>query len=130
ARAGRIYLHTDELRSQHTALGAQIDGRLSAGRVQAEAQSLGLAVPDPKQITYLSARDGDASRLANLLRDGSLMTQPSLPSSYPTGGQTFAPVGISSTGTSTTSASSGTSGTTSTSTSGSSGSSASGSGST
>ena len=62
AGSGRISLQIDELKTQNSALRAQIDERLSASRVEAEAMRLGLAVPDPKEITYLSAPDGDAAR--------------------------------------------------------------------
>jgi hypothetical protein len=97
AGSGRVSLQIDDLKTQISALQAQIDERLSASRVQAEAARLGLAVPDPKAITYLSAGDGDAARLAHLLATDSFLLAPSQPSSYPTGGQTYAPVSVSST---------------------------------
>ena len=43
-------------------------------------------MPDPKAITYLSATDGDAARLAHLLATDSFLLAPSLPSSYPADG--------------------------------------------
>jgi hypothetical protein len=101
AGAGRVSLQIDELKTQVSGLQAQIDERLSASRVEAEASRLGLAVPDPKSITYLNAGDGDAERLAHLLGTDSFLLAPSLPSSYPTGGQSYAPVGTTSTSTST-----------------------------
>ena len=51
--------------------------------MQEEAARLGLAVPDPKAITYLSANDGNAARLAHLLGTDSFLLAPSVPSSYP-----------------------------------------------
>jgi hypothetical protein len=102
AGSGRLSLQIDELKTQVSALHAQIDERLSASRVEAEASRLGLAVPDPKSITYLSASDGDAERLAHLLGTDSFLLAPSLPSSYPTSGQSYAPVGTTSTSTTTT----------------------------
>jgi hypothetical protein len=84
AGSGRISLQADELKTQISALRAQIDERLSASRVEAEAARLGLAVPDPKAISYLSADDGDAQRLAHLLATDGFLLAPSLPSSYPT----------------------------------------------
>jgi uncharacterized membrane protein YgcG len=102
AGSGRLSLQIDELKTQVSALHAQIDERLSATRVEAEASRLGLAVPDPKSITYLSASDGDAERLAHLLGTDSFLLAPSLPSSYPTSGQSYAPVGTTSTSTTTT----------------------------
>jgi hypothetical protein len=102
AGSGRISLQADELKTEISALRAQIDERLSASRVEAEAARLGLAVPDPKAISYLSARDGDARQLAHLLATDGFMLAPSLPSSYPTGGESYAPVSSDSTPTTTT----------------------------
>ena len=94
AGSGRLSLQIDELKTQNSALRAQIDERLSASRVEAEALRLGLAVPDPKEITYLSAADGDAARLARLLGTGTLLTAPIQPSSYPTSPPPYAPSAI------------------------------------
>src|SRR5829696_6406585 len=92
AGSGRLSLQIDEMKGQVSALRAEIDERLSASRVQAEAARLGLAVPDPNAISYLSANDGDAERLAHLLSTDSFLTAPSQPSSYPMDGATYAPV--------------------------------------
>jgi uncharacterized membrane protein YgcG len=94
AGSGRVSLQIDELKTENSALRAQIDERLSASRVEAEALRLGLAVPDPKEITYLSAADGDAVRLARLLGTGTLLTAPIQPSSYPTSPPPYAPSAI------------------------------------
>jgi hypothetical protein len=91
AGSGQLALQIDELKTQNSTLRAQIEERLSANRVEAEASRLGLAVPDPKQITYLSADGGDAARLAHLLGTNTFLTAPSQPSSYPTGQTTYAP---------------------------------------
>jgi outer membrane murein-binding lipoprotein Lpp len=101
AGSGRVSLQIDELKTQVSTLHAQIDERLSAVRVEAEAARLGLAVPDPKAITYLSANDGSAERLAHLLGTDSFLMAPSLPSSYPASGTSYAPSGTTSTATST-----------------------------
>jgi uncharacterized membrane protein YgcG len=106
AGAGATSLQIDELKTQISGLQAQIDERLSAGRVEDEAARLGLAVPDPKAITYLSANDGSAERLAHLLGTDSFLLAPSLPSSYPASGESYAPVSTSSTPTSATTTSS------------------------
>ena len=90
--SGRVSLQADELKTEISALRAQIDERLSASRVEAEAASLGMANPNPRAITYLSARDGSAERLAHLLATDGFLLAPSLPSSYPTGGESYAPV--------------------------------------
>jgi uncharacterized membrane protein YgcG len=92
AGSGRLSLQIDELKTEISGLRAQIDERLSAERVEAEASRLGLAVPDPKAITYLSASDADAERLAHLLGTDSFLMAPSLPSSYPAPGTSYAPV--------------------------------------
>ena len=102
AGSGRISLQADELKTEISALRAQVDERLSASRVEAEAARLGLAVPDPKAISYLSARDGDPQRLAHLLATDGFLLAPSLPSSYPTGGESYAPVSTDSSPTTTT----------------------------
>jgi hypothetical protein len=89
AGSGRLSIQIDELQTQNSALRAQIAEGLSASRVESAASTLGLAVPDPKQISYLSAGDGDAARLARLLDDDSFLTEPSQPSSYPTPGTSY-----------------------------------------
>jgi hypothetical protein len=89
AGSGRLSLQIDELKTEVSALRAQIDERLSASRVQEEAARLGLAVPDPKAVTYLSANDGNAARLAHLLGTDSFLLAPSLPSSYPANGVSY-----------------------------------------
>jgi len=94
--SGRLSLQIDELKSEISGLHAQIDERLSAERVEGEASRLGLAVPDPKAITYLDAGDGDAARLAHLLGTDSFLLAPSQPSSYPAPGTSYAPVSTTS----------------------------------
>ena len=96
AGSGRLSLQIDEYKTEISALHAQIDERLSASRVEAEASRLGLAVPDPKAITYLSASDGDAQRLAHLLGTDGFLLAPSQPSSYPAPGTSYAPIDPSS----------------------------------
>lgn len=91
AGAGRLGLQIDRLETQNSVLRAQIAERLSASRVEAAASSLGLANPDPKEISYLSARDGDAERLARLLGTDAFLTEPSQPSSYPSPGESYGP---------------------------------------
>lgn len=103
AGSGRLSLQIDELKTEVSALRAQIDERLSASRVEGEAARLGLAVPDPKAITYLSANDGNAARLAHMLGTDSFLLAPSLPSSYPANGVSYsAPEALPTTPTGTT----------------------------
>ena len=97
AGAGATSLQINELKTEISALHAQIDERLSAARVEGEATQLGLAIPDPTAITYLDAGDGNAARLAHLLGTHSFLTAPSQPSSYPAPGTSYAPVSTSST---------------------------------
>jgi hypothetical protein len=91
AGTGRLGLQIERLETQNSMLRAQIAERLSASRVEAAASTLGLANPDPKEITYLSARDGDAERLARLLGTDTFLTEPSQPSSYPSAGESYGP---------------------------------------
>ena len=91
AGTGRTALQIDRLEAENSVLRAQIAERLSASRVEAAATSLGLANPDPKEISYLSARDGDAELLARLLGTDTFLTEPSQPSSYPSPGESYGP---------------------------------------
>jgi hypothetical protein len=101
AGSGRTSLQIDELKTQNSALRAQIDERLSAVKVEAEAARLGLANPDPKSITFLSAADADARRVAHLLATDGFLLAPSQPSSYPAPGTSYAPVPTTSSSTTT-----------------------------
>ncbi|HEY3193143.1 MAG TPA: hypothetical protein VGJ61_10185 [Solirubrobacterales bacterium] len=95
AGSGRLSLQIDALKTEVSGLRAQIDQRLSASRVEAEAARLGLAVPNPRAITYLDASDRDAERLSHLLATDSFLMAPSQPSSYPAPGTSYAPVSAS-----------------------------------
>jgi hypothetical protein len=92
AGSGRTSLQIDELKTEVSSLRAQIDERLSAIKVQAEAARLGLANPDPRAITFLSTANANAGRLAHLLATDSFLLAPSQPSSYPAPGTSYAPV--------------------------------------
>ena len=89
ADAGRLGLQIDRLETQNSALRGEIAERLSASRVETAATTLGLANPNPEEISYLSAKDGDAGKLARLLSTGELLTEPSQPSSYPSAGESY-----------------------------------------
>jgi hypothetical protein len=89
ADAGRLGLQIDRLETQNSALRGEIAERLSASRVETAATTLGLANPDPEAISYLSAKDGDAEKLARLLSTGDLLIEPSQPSSYPSAGESY-----------------------------------------
>ncbi len=124
AGSGGRSLQIDELKTEISGLHAQIDERLSASRVENEAARLGMANPNPNQISYLNGSDGSAERLAHLLGTDGFLAAPSLPSSYPAPGTSYAPVSTSSSTPQTTTVAPtpapSTSGTSSTSTSGSS----------
>jgi hypothetical protein len=92
AGSGRTSLQIDQLKTDISSLQAQIEERLSASRVEAEAVRLGLANPDPKAITFLSAADADAQRVAHLLATDGFLLAPSQPSSYPAPGTAYAPI--------------------------------------
>jgi hypothetical protein len=92
AGSGRLSLQIDELKTQNSALRAQIDERLSASKVEAEAARLGLENPNPELITFLSANDANARRVAHLLATDGFLLAPSQPSSYPEPGTSYAPV--------------------------------------
>jgi uncharacterized membrane protein YgcG len=97
AGSGGRSLQIDDLKSQISSLQAQIDERLSASKVEGLAARLGMANPNPNEIDYVSATDGNAARLAHLLGTDSFLMAPSLPSSYPAPGTSYAPVPTSST---------------------------------
>jgi hypothetical protein len=92
AGSGRTSLQIDELKTDISGLEAQIEEKLSAVKVEAEAARLGLANPDPKGITFLNAKQADARRVAHLLATDGFLLAPSLPSSYPAPGTSYAPV--------------------------------------
>jgi hypothetical protein len=103
AGSGRTSLQIDELKTEISSLQAQIEERLSATEVEAEAVRLGLANPNPNAITFLSAGDANARRVAHLLATDGFLLAPSQPSSYPAPGTSYAPVATSE-GTTTTAA--------------------------
>ncbi len=104
AGSGRTSLQIDELKTEVSSLQAQIEEKLSAIKVEGEAARLGLANPDPRAITFLSASDADARRVAHLLATDGFLLAPSQPSSYPAPGTSYAPVPTTSPGTTTTAA--------------------------
>jgi hypothetical protein len=92
AGSGRTSLQIDSLKTDVSSLQARIEERLSAIKVEAEAARLGLANPDPKEITFLRAKTADARRVAHLLATDGFLLAPSQPSSYPAPGTSYAPV--------------------------------------
>jgi hypothetical protein len=80
AGSGRIGQQVAELERENSALRAQVAEGLSASQVEGEAERLGLAVPDPEDVGYLTVHDGDAERLAELLEKDTFLSSP--PSSF------------------------------------------------
>lgn len=78
ATSGRVGQEIEDLERKNSALGGELAELLSAGSVEASAANLGLAVPAPTEVTYLTAGDGDADRLAKLLGVGSTFTNPAV----------------------------------------------------
>lgn len=60
----------EDLARQNSALRAQIATTLSSDQVQGTASELGLVVPEPGAIRYVSPSAGDAADAAKRLRDG------------------------------------------------------------
>jgi hypothetical protein len=90
--SGQLSLQADALNTDISSLRAQIEEKLSAVKVEAEAARLGLANPDPKSITFLRASQADARRVAHLLATDGFLLAPSQPSSYPAPGTSYPPV--------------------------------------
>jgi len=104
AGSGQTSLQIDELKTDISSLRAQIEEKLAAYKVEDEAARLGLANPDPKAITFLSARQANARRVAHLLATDGFLLAPSQPSSYPAPGTSYAPIPTSSEASTTTTA--------------------------
>jgi hypothetical protein len=92
AGSGQTSLQIGSLKTEVSSLRAQIEEKLAAYKVEAEAARLGLANPDPKAITFLSAKDANAQRVAHLLATDGFLLAPSQPSSYPAPGTSYAPI--------------------------------------
>jgi hypothetical protein len=69
----------DELKRLNSGLRAQIATTLSTEQVQGTATQLGLLVPEPGSIRYVSPSPDDAARAAHRLRDGDFAVAPYVP---------------------------------------------------
>jgi hypothetical protein len=67
ATSGRVGQDIEQLERENSALRGQLAEELSASRVEQGAAILGLAVPPPQGVTYLTAQDDDSDQLAKLL---------------------------------------------------------------
>nr|MDQ3572857.1 hypothetical protein [Actinomycetota bacterium] len=64
---------SDRLRQENQALRSEITGGLSNERLQQVAARMGLVVPEPGSIRYLTPSAGDAAAAAARLRRGDIM---------------------------------------------------------
>jgi hypothetical protein len=65
--AGQTGVAIDQLQNENSALRAEIAEKLSATRVQSAAPTLGLSVPPPVDITYITYNSSDLGRAAKML---------------------------------------------------------------
>ena len=72
ASSSKVAQQSDGLRRANSALRARIAGTLASDNVESAAASIGLVVPEPGSIRYLTAHPGDAARAAQRLRSGEL----------------------------------------------------------
>jgi hypothetical protein len=74
AGSGQVTQQISELERSNSALRAQIAEQLSASSVESAADRLGLAVPRPEEVSYLTANEHDLDRLASLLSADTVLT--------------------------------------------------------
>jgi hypothetical protein len=67
ATSGRVTQAIEEYERQNSALRAGLAQSLSAGEVEDAAAGLGMAVPGPDEITYVTAEGDDLTELTRLL---------------------------------------------------------------
>jgi hypothetical protein len=72
AGSSKAARQTDALKRQNSALRAELAGAVSSERMEQTASKLGLIVPEPGSIRYVTPSAGDAAVAANRLRDGEL----------------------------------------------------------
>jgi hypothetical protein len=70
--AGRVAERSQSLQQENSVLRARLARQLSSNRVESIAASLGLEVPAPRDIVYLSPDAGDAQVAARRLESGEL----------------------------------------------------------
>ncbi|MGH2954615.1 MAG: hypothetical protein ACRDK9_11495 [Solirubrobacterales bacterium] len=72
AGSSKAARQTDELKRQNSALRAELAGAVSSERMEDTASKLGLIVPEPGAIRYVTPSADDAAVAAERLRDGEL----------------------------------------------------------
>ena len=79
--AGRVAERSATLERDNSVLRAQLAKQLSSKRVEAIAASLGLEVPEPRDIVYLRPDQRDADVAARRLQSGEVGPSPDLAAS-------------------------------------------------
>jgi hypothetical protein len=88
--AGRVAERSQSLQQENSVLRARLARQLSSKRVESIAASLGLEVPAPRDIVYLSPDAGDPQVAARRLKSGELAGASDL-AAYPTIAEGVAP---------------------------------------
>lgn len=91
SEASRLAERSEALEQRNSVLRAQLAKRLSSKRVESTAASLGLAVPEPGEIVYLSPDERDAQVAARRLAAGELSGAPDLAQTEPAAEATAVP---------------------------------------
>lgn len=76
--SGRLTERSESVAQDNTVLRARLAKQLSSRRVESIAASLGLQVPDPREIVYLSPDGDDPAVAARRLESGELGAAPDL----------------------------------------------------
>jgi hypothetical protein len=72
SESGRLTERSEALAQDNSVLRARLARQLSSARVESIAASLGLAVPDPREIVYLSPDSDDPKVAAQRIESGEL----------------------------------------------------------
>jgi hypothetical protein len=91
ASTGKLATRSDALARENALVRSRIGERLSSDRVESAAASLGLAVPEPGAIEYLSAGDAYAEVAAKRIERGDLTISSATPTAAPVTTETAVP---------------------------------------
>jgi cell division protein FtsL len=91
SESGRLTERSEQLAQDNSVLRAKLARQLSSARVESIAASLGLAVPDPREIVYLSPDGDDPKVAAQRIESGELGTGTDLAASTAAPETTTAP---------------------------------------
>ena len=81
SNSSRIAERSELLQQENSVLRARLAQQLSSKRVESLAASLGLEVPEPREIVYLSPDESDSKVAARRLQSGELGTATDLAAS-------------------------------------------------